>query len=213
MNAGDFWKKHQGETCLIAAVGPNLNLTPPELFDYPSFSCNSIFMKEDWTPNYYVGVDKRLWDENTDKILSRYPEIPVFIPSPDYDYIEAPNLVRFKHVYRAGYVVGGQMPTDQKALTVHGITYQRILGAVFQIAYYMGFTTMLIIGMQHKPNEERKHFYGIDNGTIVDQPINHWFDEYRQWSHFGKAEVLNISEDTYVPESVIPRGDWRDWVN
>jgi len=213
MNAGDFWNKHAGQTCLIVAVGPNLPLTPPELFDYPSFSCNSIFMHEIWEPDYYVGVDQRLWDENAAKIQARYWErdTAIFLPSPDYDYIEGPNLVRFKHYRSSGYSVGGHMPTMKEALTTHGITYQRVMGAVFQIAYYMGFTRMLIIGMSHKPDDERSHFYGTDYGTIVNQPINHWFDEYRHWAHFGKAEVLNISADTYVPEDVIPRDDWNKY--
>ena len=87
------------------------------------------------------------------------------------------------------------------------------MGAVFQVAYYMGFARMLIIGMQHKPDAEREHFYGTDHGSIVDQPLSHWYDEYRHWAHLGKAEVMNISEDTYVPVSVIPRGNWREWAN
>lgn len=215
LNPGDFYNKHQGETCLIVGVGPNLNLTPPEWFDYPSLSCNSIFMHETWKPDYYVGVDKRLWVENTEKIMECLPDVPKFLPSPSYDeLVQGPNLVRFKHYHSSGYGVGGQLPTDKAALTTRGITYQRVMGAVFQIAYYMGFTRMLIIGMSHKPDDARAHFYGTDHGTIVDQPINHWFDEYRHWAHHSsRVEVLNISADTHVPENVIPRDDWRKWAN
>ncbi len=212
MEIRDFYNKHRGETCLIVSVGPNLELTPPEWFDYPSFSINSIFKHEDWKPDYYVGVDARLWDENTEEILDKFKDIPKFIPSPDQDAVKGENLYRFKH--RLGDIaIGGQQPTDPEALTKHGIAYRRILGAVFQIAYFMGFEILLTIGIQHKPGTEREHFWGHDAGVIEEQPLVHWFDEYRQWKQCGDAFVLNISEDTYVPGDVLTRGDWREWKN
>jgi len=206
----DFYNAHKGETCIIVSLGPNLKLTPPEWFDYPSFSINSIFKYEGWKPDYYVGVDDRLWRENTPVIMDKLAGVPKFIPTPDRDDIQGPNLYRFYH--RPGDIyIGGQMPTHPDAMTKRGIAYRRVLGAVFQIAYFMGFERMLVIGVQHKPGTSREHFWGHDDGVIVNQPLVHWFDEYRQWAHFGKAEVLNISEDTYVPENIIPRGNWRDW--
>jgi hypothetical protein len=212
MNAGDFWMKHQGKTCLIVSNGPNLELTPPEKFDYPSIGVNRIYKYAGWKPTYFVGVDDRLWKEYGQEIMAAYPDVPKFLPSPDRDDIEGENLVRFQHYHSSGHYIGGHMPTQYEALTRQGITYQRILGAAFQIAYYMGFTRMLVIGVQHKPGDENAHFFGDDPRGFAGQPLSHWFDEYRHWAHFGKAEVLNISEDTYVPEDVIPRGNWHDWV-
>lgn len=210
MELKDFHGLHKGETCLIVSLGPNLKKTPPELFDYPSFSINSIYKYDGWRPDYYVGVDQRLWDENANEILNTFWDIPKFIPSPDQDAIEGNNLYRFKH--RLGDIyIGGQLPNHPDALTMRGIAYRRVLGAVFQIAYYMGFERILVIGIQHKPGDEREHFWGHDAGVIVEQPLIHWFEEYHYWSHLGLAEVLNISEDTYVPEKVMPRGDWREW--
>jgi len=214
MNIEDFHNAHKGETCLIVSVGPNLDLTPPEKFNYPSFSCNSIFKRKGWKPTYYVGVDERLRLEEGQNILDRLRGVDKFVPSPDWDEwgVGELNVWRFKH--REGNMyIGGQMPTDKKALTGNGISYRRILGAVFQIAYFMGFKTMLCIGIQHKPGTEREHFWGRDDGVVVEQPLIHWFEEYRQWANFGKAKVLNISEDTYVPENVIPRDDWKKWSN
>jgi len=210
----EFHNLHRGETCLIVAVGPNLDLTPPEKFNYPSFSCNSIFKREGWKPTYYVGVDERLKLEEGENIKTLLKDVKTFVPSPDWDdwNMNGRNVWRFKH--REGPIyIGGQLPTQVKALSVTGIAYRRILGAVFQIAYFMGFKTMLCIGIQHKPGAEREHFWGYDEGVVAEQPLIHWFEEYRQWSNFGKAKVLNISEDTYVPENIIPRDDWMKWSN
>ena len=92
MNVMDFHNKHAGETCIIVSLGPNLNLTPPEKFDYPSFSVNSIYKYKGWQPDYFVGVDNRLWVENEKEIMGTFADIPKFIPSPDQDGVEGENL-------------------------------------------------------------------------------------------------------------------------
>lgn len=215
MKLEDFYQMHQGETCVIASLGPNLKLTPPGWFNYPTFGINTIYKvgwDTPWEPTYYVGVDHRLQIEDGDAIVERYAHIPKFIPHPDRDSWQGPNFYRFYH--RNGEIyIGGHLPTDKDALTTFGIAYRRILGAVFQVAYWMGFTRMLVIGLHHKPGDENEHAWGTDLKGFKDQPANLWFDEYHHWANLGKAEVLNISEDTYVPDSVIQRDDWRNWAS
>jgi hypothetical protein len=80
----------------------------------------------------------------------------------------------------------------------------------------MGFTTMLMIGVQHKPYDEqdsdRAHFWGVDHKAIPNQPNDWWFDGYKYFAHnMPNVKVLNISADTYVPEDVLPRDDWKKW--
>ena len=79
----------------MVGVGPNLKLTPPEWFNYPSFSVNTIFKYEGWKPTYYVGVDARLFRDNREEILDKFSDIPKFIPRPDQDAFEGPNIYRF----------------------------------------------------------------------------------------------------------------------
>lgn len=213
MQLADFYNLHRGETCLIVGVGPNLNLTPPEWFDYPSFSVNSIYRRDDWKPTYYVGVDERLRVENGAEICRKYADIPKFFPTPDWDDLQGENIYRFKHRQNGDLYVGGQLPNQREALTKFGITYWRVMGAVLQIACHMGFTTMLMIGVQHKEGAPTEHFWGNDAGAVADQPIETWLIEYKQWAHGMGVKVLNISEDTYVPEDVLPRDDWHKWTN
>jgi hypothetical protein len=213
MKIEDFHMLHKGETCLIASIGPNLHLTPPEWFDYPSFGVNTIYRYEGWEPTYYVGVDGRLEREDGAAISEKYAHIPKFIPTPDRDTWQGENFYRFTH--RLGDIyIGGWLPWHPHALTRRGIGYHRILGAVFQIAYFMGFSRMLVIGVQHKPGEESEHFWGFDRKGFQGQPSTIWFNEYRHWAHLDKGiQVLNISEDTYVPDDVIERADWREFAN
>ena len=219
MDIKNFYEKHKGETCLLVGIGPNLTLTPPEWFNYPSFSVNTIFKYQGWKPTYYVGVDARLFRDNRNEILEAYSDIPKFIPSPDQDAFTGDNIYRFFH--RSGDVmIGGRLPNQKGGLTDIGITYYRVMDAVLQIAWHMGFATMLMIGVQHKPPtpdeplSDVMHFWGPDL-IAVQHSLEHWYNGYKTVirSMGTGVNVLNISEDTYVPEDVIPRDDFRKWKN
>lgn len=207
----DYYNIHKGETGLLVGVGPNLKLTPPHLFNYPSISVNSVFRYEGWRPTYYVGVDERLRVENGAEICEVYKDIPKFFPSPDWDSLQGENIYRFVHREGGNLYVGGQLANHRESLTRYGITYYRVMGAAMQIAMYMGFSTLLMIGIQHKEGAPTAHFWGEDVKAVANQPIEHWMNEYQQWAHGSGMRVLNISEDTYVPENVIPRDDYRNW--
>ena len=209
----DFYKLHDGETCLLVGNGNNLHLTPPSWFDYPSFGMNTIHKYEGWQPDYYCTVDHRVYREFGKEITEKYRDIPKFIPTPNLDEWQGENFYRFYH--RPGdLLVGGRSPSKITAMK-DGITYWNVMHVAIQIAWYMGFTTMLMIGIQHKPDDQQAHFWGADVKSIPEPTFHYWFDGYSEIIRaMGKRiRVLNISEDTYVPEEVIPRDDWRKWRN
>ena len=214
MHIDELYNLHKGQICLIVGVGQNLELTPPEWFDYPSFGVNTIYKRAgNWKPTYFVGVDERLEREDGAEISRAYADVPKFVPYPDRDTWKGENFLRFYH--RAGdVIVGGRLPNQPKALTDIGIGYRKIMECVMQIAWHMGFSTMLFIGVQHKPDAYREHFWGLDKAS-VEQPQEMWFDGYATMVRaMGKSvRVLNISEDTYVPEDVLPRDSWNNWAS
>lgn len=212
MRLEDFYNLHRGQTCLIVGVGGNLQLTPPEAFDLPSFGVNTIYRYEGWKPTYFVGVDERLEREDGAAIAAKYADVPKFIPRPDRDSWQGENFYRFYH--RPGdLIVGGQLANHPKALTSHGIGYRKIMDAVLQIAWHMGFTTMLMIGIQHKITDQQAHFWGADVKSIPEKTLDYWFNGYAEVrAAMGNGvRVLNISEDTYVPQNILPRDYWRNW--
>lgn len=212
----DYYNKHAGETCLIIGVGPNLHLTPPAWFDFPSFGVNTLYKYAGYKPTYFVGVDERLKIEDGAMICETYPDVPKFFPAPDWDDLQGENILRFVHKPGLEFSNGGRSPRHKDALTREGITYRRIMDAVFQIAWHMGFTKMLMIGVQHKPYDaadaDRAHFWGVDTKAVSNQPFDWWFDGYKYFVNaMSGVQVLNISEDTYVPENILPRDDWRKY--
>jgi hypothetical protein len=213
MELKDFYNYHKGQTCLLVGLGPNLHLTPPELFNYPSFGLNTIYKYKGWKPTYYAGVDERLEREDGAAIVEVYKDVPKFVSSPDRDTWQGDNFYRFKH--RAGDMMqGGKAANQPHALTRDGIAYVNVMTAAMQIAWHMGFTTMLIIGMQHKPDELYKHFWGEDGKKTDGQTAEHWLLGYAALVRgMNGVKVLNISEDTYVDENIIARDEWRKYAN
>lgn len=216
MNLADFHNLHLNQTCLLVGLGPNLIQTPPEWFDYPSFGINTVYKYEGWRPIYYVSVDHRCMVDDGAKIVEAYRDIPKFVPTPDYDGLQGDNFYRFKH-RRGEMMEGGKGPGRADFLTKCGVGYYRIMDAVIQIAYHMGFRTMLMIGVQHKPQARKLHFWGADEKAPDSIEADTWeFIGYKFFSHDGaldQTRILNISEDTFVPENILPRDDWRKWRN
>lgn len=204
-----FFNKHAGETCVLVGNGRNLHLTPPEWFGYPALGMNTIHLYESaegWQPDYYVTVDQRVMREFGNDITAKYGHLPKFIPTPNLDAWQGDNFHRFYH--RPGAISTKRTET----MLTDGIAFSNVMSVAMQIAYYMGFTTVLIIGMEHKPEHGRDHFWGVDVGMPTLPPIDDWYKAYKTLvDGMQGVRVLNISEQTYCPAEIIPRGDWRDW--
>jgi hypothetical protein len=208
----DYYQKHKGETCVIVGIGPNLEKTPPESFNYPTFGINTLYKRGgDWKPTYYVGVDIELLKRDGKDLVETYKNVSKLFPTPDFDELQGENIIRFVHRQAGDLFPGGNLPNNPKALTHNGITYRRIMDAVFQIAWHMGFTTMLMIGIDH--GDRKSHFWGA--AEYEPEKDFMWIEKgYSECLRAMKdVKVLNISEDTHLSEEIIPRGNWRDWTN
>jgi hypothetical protein len=176
---------------------------------------NTIHLYESWKPDYYAAVDVRVMKEFGMAIMDRFEDIPKFIPSPNLDKWQGENFHRFN--FRPGPVWRKERGHiwDPDALETN-IQFSSVMHVAMQLAFYMGFTTMLIIGMQHKPGNAPAHFWGYDKGMGIADPLQSWLDGYEQLCAdmaTRNVRVINISEDTYVSENIIPRGNAREWRN
>ncbi len=213
----DYKDLHAGETALLVGNGENLRLTPPEWFDYPSFGLNTCHLwTGSWRPTYYTAVDGRVMREFSKAINDKLGDVTKFLPAPQLDKWKGENIVRFFHKQGSLWDVNksGLWPSGigKKA----GLCYANVMHVALQLAYYMGFKTMIMIGVHHQPGKAQSHFWGYDSGARATPPMSTWLDGYKILVN-GMAEegvkVLNISDHTYVPESILPRSDWHEYTN
>jgi hypothetical protein len=210
MNLEDFHNRHKGQTALLVGNGPNLLKTPPEWFDYPSFGLNTIFYYSGgWKPTYYVAVDASMFEQYGEMVKRAFPDVPKFVP--EGLSVWGDGFVHFKP-HRQGVHVPGVPITNRDAPT-KGIGFTNSMSCAMQIAIYMGFKTLLLIGVEQDKNLV-SHFWGEDPQMPRSQTDEHWNIGYMDVQRANPSiKVLNISAGSFVPENVLPRGDWKNWKN
>jgi len=214
-----FYNRHAGETALIVCNGPSLFELPLEFLNrFASFGCNTLVTQDAFRPSYYVAVDGRVRREFGDLIEDKYADIPKFFPVPQMDTWEAPEIYHWFH--RPGKLweehPPGKFPWGPGVLMRPGITWHCCPHAMMQIAAFMGFRQLLVVGMDHSANR-KIHAWGEDKGMTgpTDSgPYWSWLERGHQElaEGLGKlgVKIVNVTPNTC--ERALPKGDWRDWM-
>ncbi len=194
----EYWKirlyllenRHAGETCVLVCNGPSLNRMDLSFLKHQTvIGLNKIFLGFKafcFYPRYWVGVNRKVIEQS-------------------YKQICALNCVKFISEHNSQ----GLVPED--ALTYHINTQSpkerfstdltqglhegwTVTYAALQVAYFLGFNKVVIIGMDHnfsytgKPNEAQ---------TMQGKDPNHFVPGYfaagQQWDN----PDINNSEASY----------------
>ena len=185
-----FRNKHKGEDCFIIGNGPSLNKMDLSLLnEYHTFGLNKIFMIFDRKPfnlSYHVAVNSHVIKQSKREIIklscqSFLASVPALINSVISDNIfylggTKPNKSFFKDVTQGineGYTV----------------TY-----VAMQLAYFMGFKNIYLIGVDHNFNQ-----MGSPNETqkMEGNDPNHFDPNYFKGQEWQLAD-LEASEVSYV---------------
>jgi hypothetical protein len=166
--------QHQGERCFILGNGPSLKRTDLSLLeDEFTFGLNRIYLLFDeigFATTYYVSVNKLVIQQCAEEIVQRVPS-PKFISWRARELIEfASDMMFLRPKPEPGF------HTDITEGIWEGATVTYV---AMQIAYYLGFETVILIGVDH--SFETK---GTPHETVVsggDDP-NHFDPDY-----FGKG--------------------------
>jgi len=216
MSCEKFFRRHAGSTCLIVCNGISIRSMPLEfLRRYPSFGCNTIFKLEGFEPWYYAASDDRNREMFGEEIVARFGSIPKFVPTPNLDAWQGPEFHRFKHTEGAFFSSGLPEAWTADLLETRGIHYSCTPHILMQLAFFMGFTTMLIVGMDHRSYGEG-YFWGVDepilNGRSDDVRFRVWEKGHKMiFETFRAAGVrmLNLTPDSLA--EAIPHDDWKKW--
>jgi len=144
-----LYNYHQGKTILVVCNGPSLKNVPLDfLKDYPTFGFNNIFLLDGFTPTYYAATSHLVILQSMEQIKTI--DATKFIKqdygfTENYEFYTVPHPNMFSLDPQLGLYEG------------HSVTH-----VALQIIYYMGYSTVLIVGLDHrfvgveKPDEEQK---------------------------------------------------------
>lgn len=184
--------RHLGETAVIIGNGPSLNQTPLEkLAGTPTFGVNGIFYAQDRLSEpitYYVVEDTSVFRENTDRIKSFTADWKLFptIYRPDFDDDEVDDRTVFFRMNagfygrRTGSVCHPRFSVDPRQRVFCG---QSVTIINLQLAYWMGFRRVVLIGMDFTytiPDDVEREG---DLITSRSDDVNHFHKDY-----FGKGK-------------------------
>lgn len=211
-----FKDKHKDKRCFVICTGPSLTVDDVhKLKDEYTFGMNSIvklFSKTEWRPTYYVISDalvyKYLKDdvnfkEQKNKFISSDIVKVEKISDEDIAYY-VDGYGYFKH----GHAIEFSDNAYTKVLAGGTVTYD-----VLQLAAYMGFKEIYLLGCDSDYNGPQKHFaeYLDKNSKLngINFNISHFFESYKVAQRYCENHDTKIYNATRGGKlEVFPRVDF-----
>lgn len=211
----EYQNIHAGETCLIIGNGPSLKDIPLEfLKKYKSFGTNRIYLMDDFVPSYYVAINALVIEQSFMQILA--------LPCPKFVramYATTFNAFPLRSVHDRKFHPDIENGIDEGWT----VTY-----CCMQIAFHMGFTTALLVGVDHRYSQDGKPNQKV---TATEPDPNHFDPRYFgpgvEWQcadltnsrlayiEADKAykaagrKIINLTPGTAL--DVFAKDDWRKW--
>lgn len=221
----DLKNVKENKECFIVGNGPSLLVEDLELIkknNIDSFACNKIYKiyeKTGWRPRYYVAQDCYVNDlEGVKKSEAEY----VFLSSELYKKIKPvmDNIYLFRSV-RMDAVLNKRIINN---IEKGAKSYGSVLHAAIQIAIYMGYSTIYLIGVDHNYpvvydenwnivncNCEKAHFYSQQNASLAN--IELMTKGFAYLKDFAESEGVKIYNATRGGRlEVFERCDIEEWI-
>ena len=185
-----FKDKHKGDRCVIIGNGPSLNsMDLSFLRNEITFGLNKIYLgfeKWNFLPTYYVAVNTLVIQQSIKQIKDL--PCPKFISNRGLPYLMPQEDIAF---IKTEPKPDADFSVDPTKGINEGSTVTYV---AMQLAYYMGFKTVILIGIDHNfEYQGTPHQEVISNG----EDTNHFHPNY-----FGKGAKwhlpdLKTSEECY----------------
>lgn len=199
------------DTCLIIGNGPSLRDVPLEfLRKYDTFGTNKIYLLDGFTPTCYVCINPLVIQQNADRI-------------------KALSCEKF---VRQGYGIGKPLVSNPKlpfsfdplSWVNEGYTVTYVC---LQLAYWMGYKTVLLVGVDHrftfdgKPNEKKRmgdvdpnhfdpsYFAGQDWQNPDLAKSEAYYEIARKIYDAAGRRIVNLTPNSAL--NVFERGELSEW--
>lgn len=169
-----FKDAHKGQRCFIIGNGPSLKQTDlSRLKNEYTFGMNRIYLlfaELGFPTTYYLSVNSLVIEQCAQDIRSL--PIPKFLSWRSHNLIEPAADMMFLHTTYSG----PKFAADASGRIWEGATVTYV---ALQLAYYMGFETVILIGVDHSFSTQ-----GRPNTTIVSQGDD---PDHFHAGYFGKG--------------------------
>jgi hypothetical protein len=195
-----FHNLHKGERCFILGNGPSLNKTDLSLLKNEfTFGMNRIYLlfpEMGYETSYFVSINTLVLEQCAEDIQSL--SMPRFITWRGRQWFD--DKVYFLDT---DYTPPAEFSVDITGRVFEGSTVTYV---AIQIAYYMGFDEVILIGVDHNFSTQ-----GQPNETVVSQggDPNHFSPEYFGEGFKWQLPDLEASEQAYKLAKKAYREDGR----
>lgn len=182
--------RHAGESVILVANGPSLNLMDLSFLKHNvTIGMNKIFLgfrKFHFYPRYYVAVNNKVISQSADEI-KKINAVKFIGNRGNQGLLNEDALT---------YLINTQAPTARFCTDITECVHEgwTVTHAALQIAFYLGFSTVYIIGMDHhytysgSPNESQ---------ILTGEDPNHFSGEYFGHGQEWDNPDLKNSEESY----------------
>ncbi len=214
-----FHNRHKGERCVIVGNGPSLNdMDLTLLANETCFAVNGIFYKTEemgFKPKYYVVEDSSVMKENAEAIRS-YDAPFKFFPTIYRSLHPASDNVSFFKMNRGFYEKSSsnycvpRFSTDasQRVYCGQSVTFINL-----QLAYYMGFSEVALIGMDFSYVIPDSAIRDGDLITSTEDDPNHFNGAYFGKGKTWKDPKLDRVLQNYMMAKRVYEADGRRIIN
>ncbi|MEM6283384.1 MAG: hypothetical protein AAF787_14410 [Chloroflexota bacterium] len=196
-----YHNRHAGENCVIMGNGPGLRHMDFTVFaDCVTFGTNRIYLLFDeipFQPTYYVAANKYMLAQFAADVLAL--EMPRFIPYYASPYLDAdPDMLYMDVLPDTGFATN----ITQGVWTGVTVTYMAL-----QLAYYMGFARVYLVGVDHRYSTQGRPHQLVQAQS---DDTNHFHHNYVGRGTYWQLPDLAGSEENYRVAKAAFEHDGRD---
>lgn len=205
---------YKGETCFIIGHGPSLQTRDLDVLEENhviTFSMNwtfKLFDKTEWRPDYYVVTDRKMIDSYSYFKWDEYTKRKCFIADISEKFWkenQSPNNVKY-HSIRNMNIRETKFSDDISRRIYYGST---VVYDCLQIAAYMGFEKIYLLGMDLVPYKEGdksayqySNFYQQDDSSKSPQMwvdiILRAYQAAKEYADIHNIQIYNATRGGYL---------------
>lgn len=207
---------HKGKRCFVICTGPSLTVEDVDkLRDEYTFGMNSIvklFDKTEWRPTYYIISDALAYDTlRGNQFFKSLKNKFVSSDIAKAEKIDGSDIAYYVDGYdcfKHGHATKFSNNAYVKVFSGYTVTYEAL-----QLAAYMGFKEIYLLGCDSDYSGQKKHFdeYFDKDSKLnsVDFKTNHLLESYKTAQAYCRTHDLKIYNATRGGKlEVFPRVDF-----